>query len=119
MTPKTTLLTLGEAAERLGVSPGTLRNQANHGRIKATKRGRDWMVTEGEVQRYGAEQRRPGKAVLARGVGQTELVAVIPAGGPSLHELATMPAAEFEAAISSHAVDTFGAPRPAPKPGKR
>lgn len=45
-------VTLKEAAELLGVTPDTLRQQIRAGRLKATKRGRDWWVTKGEVDRY-------------------------------------------------------------------
>lgn len=45
-------MTLKEAAASLGVTPDTLRQQIAAGRLKATKRGRDWWVTKGEVERY-------------------------------------------------------------------
>lgn len=45
-------MTLKEAAAQLGVTPDTLRQQIAAGRLKATKRGRDWWVTKGEVERY-------------------------------------------------------------------
>lgn len=47
-------MTLKEAAAILGVTPDTLRQQIAAGRLKATKRGRDWWVTKGEVERYRA-----------------------------------------------------------------
>ena len=46
------MLTLREAAEKLGLSPVTLRIQAERGTLKARKIGRDWMVTPAEVERY-------------------------------------------------------------------
>ena len=51
-------MTLREAAEAIGVTPDTLRQQIANGKLRATKRGRDWWVTKGEVERYGKENRR-------------------------------------------------------------
>jgi excisionase family DNA binding protein len=45
-------MTLVEAAEQLGVSPVTLREQAQKGRLAAVKRGRDWMTTPQAVEEY-------------------------------------------------------------------
>jgi len=58
-------VTLREAAERLGVSPDNLRGAIARGSLRAVKHGRDWWVTEAEVQRYASENlgqlgRRPG-----------------------------------------------------------
>ena len=52
------MLTLAEAAARLGVAPSTLRHQIANGKLKATKPGRDWLVAEREVARYERENRR-------------------------------------------------------------
>ena len=49
------ILTLAEAAERLGISHSTLRNQVRSGRLNATLIGKTWTVTEREVERYRAE----------------------------------------------------------------
>lgn len=55
-------MTLNEAAESLGVAPATLRHQIRNQRLQATKVGRDWMVSEGEIRRYAATSRgRPGR----------------------------------------------------------
>ena len=55
-------MTLAEAAASLGVTAGTLRHQIAQGRLKAARRGRDWWVTPGEVERYRRESRgRPGR----------------------------------------------------------
>jgi excisionase family DNA binding protein len=51
-------MTLKEAAERLGVSPSTLRVQLWKGKLRGTKRGRDWWITPAEVARYAAESGR-------------------------------------------------------------
>lgn len=52
------LLTLRQAAERLGVTPDTLRQQIARGVLKAEKLGRDWFVTQEEIERYEREHRR-------------------------------------------------------------
>lgn len=49
------MLTLTEAAARLGLSPVTLRVQLGKGKLKGRKVGRDWTVSEREVERYRAE----------------------------------------------------------------
>jgi len=50
--------TLGEAARSLGIRADTLRRQVNLGKLKATKKGRDWHVLPAEVERYRSENRR-------------------------------------------------------------
>ncbi|HEV8699219.1 MAG TPA: helix-turn-helix domain-containing protein [Candidatus Limnocylindrales bacterium] len=49
------MVTLSEAAQGLGIRPATLRAQIARGRISAEKRGRDWHVTVKEYERYRAE----------------------------------------------------------------
>jgi excisionase family DNA binding protein len=51
-------VTLTEAAGILGVTAATLRQQIANGKLRATKRGRDWWVTRREVERYRKESRR-------------------------------------------------------------
>lgn len=51
-------MTLLEAAASLGLTAATLRQQIANGKLRATKRGRDWWVTAGEVERYRKESRR-------------------------------------------------------------
>ena len=58
MPESTDPLTLREAAERLGMSPATLRWQANEGRLGARKIGTQWVVDPEEVERYRRESRR-------------------------------------------------------------
>lgn len=53
-----TLLTLPEAALITETSTATLRQAIADGRLKATKRGRDWFIAEREVRRY-VDARRP------------------------------------------------------------
>jgi len=53
------LLTLVQAAKRLGVAPATLRAQVHRGKVNAAKVGRDWLVEEKEVERYRRESQKP------------------------------------------------------------
>jgi excisionase family DNA binding protein len=46
------ILSLAEAARESRLSPDTLRSQINKGRLKATKRGRDWVVSETDLLNY-------------------------------------------------------------------
>ncbi len=64
-------VTLQEAGAKLGVSPLTLRRQAQVGRLHAVKRGRDWMTTTVAVEAYRVEHLgrvgRPKKIVEPEG----------------------------------------------------
>lgn len=72
------MLTLVEAASRLGLSPSTLRHQAQSGRLRARLIGKTYVVTEREVERYRDESRgKPGR----RRRGRRE-VRTIPADSP-------------------------------------
>lgn len=51
-------MTLKEAAAQLGVTPDNLRGAIARGSLKAEKRGRDWFVTQREVERYRTENKR-------------------------------------------------------------
>jgi len=52
-----TELTLAEAANRLALSPSTLRGQVKNGRIDARLAGKTYLVTPEEVERYRRESR--------------------------------------------------------------
>lgn len=52
------MLTLTEAAARLGLAASTLRVQIRNGKLRARKVGRDWTVSEQEVARYAKENRQ-------------------------------------------------------------
>jgi excisionase family DNA binding protein len=43
---------LAEAAERIGVTPATLRQQLSRGKLAGVKVGRDWFVSAAEIARY-------------------------------------------------------------------
>ena len=49
------VLTLAEAADRLGISATTLRHQAQAGRLAARLVGKTWVTTAAEVERYRRE----------------------------------------------------------------
>lgn len=65
-------LTLSEAANESGHSPGTLRVLINQGRLVGRKRGRDWIVTAADLWNYlesrsarGPKTKRPPRARAA------------------------------------------------------
>ncbi|HEV2006691.1 MAG TPA: helix-turn-helix domain-containing protein [Candidatus Limnocylindrales bacterium] len=56
------MLTLAEAATRLGLSSSTLRHQAHAGRLQATLYGKTYVITEVELERYRRDQLgKPGR----------------------------------------------------------
>ena len=48
-------MTITEAAKQLGLKPSTLRHQRKNGKLRATRMGRDWFVSDEEVARYRSE----------------------------------------------------------------
>ena len=59
-------MTLNEAADYLGIAPATLRWQIHKGKLRGTKRGRDWWVTQREVDRYRIESRGQAKGAARK-----------------------------------------------------
>jgi excisionase family DNA binding protein len=57
------LLTLVQAAKRLGVAPATLRAQVHRDKLRASRPGRDWLVEDDEVERYRRDSLRGPKAI--------------------------------------------------------
>jgi excisionase family DNA binding protein len=56
------MLTLTEAAARLGVAASTLRGQIANGKLRGRLVGKTWTVSEREVERYReASLGRPGR----------------------------------------------------------
>lgn len=53
-----TVLPLSKAAQMLGVTAATLRQQIANGRLHASKIGPMWIITEEEVRRYRHESLR-------------------------------------------------------------
>ena len=49
------MLTLAQAAARLGVAASTLRIQIHKGKLRGRLVGKTWTVSEREVERYRAE----------------------------------------------------------------
>lgn len=62
-------LTLNEAGFASGLSPETLRKQANLGRLPAEKRGRDWIVAEHELLNYLENRDRRGRRAEGERMG--------------------------------------------------
>lgn len=55
-------MTLTQAADRLGLSASTLRNQIHAGKLRGKLIGKTWTITAGEVRRYERESLgRPGR----------------------------------------------------------
>lgn len=52
METKEQLLSPEEVAERLAISPKTVRDYLREGRIKAMKVGKLWRVRESDLQQY-------------------------------------------------------------------
>lgn len=46
-----------QAAAALDITAATVRQAIGDGRLRATKRGRDWWIDPAEVVRYGRERR--------------------------------------------------------------
>jgi uncharacterized protein YuzE len=56
-----TPLSLAEAAKESGLAAATLRVLLNSGRLKGSKRGRDWIVTVAELDTYLASRAPAGR----------------------------------------------------------
>jgi excisionase family DNA binding protein len=54
-------MTLNEAAERLATTGATLRIAIHRGKLHAVKVGRDWHVSDREVELYRLRQRETGR----------------------------------------------------------
>jgi excisionase family DNA binding protein len=57
------VLTVNQAAERIGITADTLYSQIRRGKVQAHAFGRQWLLTATEVQRYINE--RKGKRGFA------------------------------------------------------
>jgi excisionase family DNA binding protein len=53
------VLTIPQAAARLGVTPDTLRQQVKRGKLHATRAGGIYLLTATEVARYDRERQQP------------------------------------------------------------
>lgn len=56
------VLPLDQAARLVGLSPDTLRRQAERGALAARKLGRNWYTTREDVYQYAAERSRKRRA---------------------------------------------------------
>jgi excisionase family DNA binding protein len=59
--PQGRLLTVPEAAERLGLSVAMVRRYCSNGNLPAEKMGRDWTVRQRDVEQFAASRRRRGR----------------------------------------------------------
>ncbi|MFZ5819038.1 MAG: helix-turn-helix domain-containing protein [Chloroflexota bacterium] len=58
------MLTISEAAERLGLSLAMIRRYCSQGKLPAQKIGRDWVIRQNEVERFAALPRQSGRPAL-------------------------------------------------------
>ncbi len=59
--PQGGLMTIPEAAERLGLSVAMVRRYCSTGKLPAQKVGRDWAVRQRDIERFAAAFRRRGR----------------------------------------------------------
>ena len=59
--PQGRLMTIPEAAERLGLSVAMVRRYCSMGKLPAQKVGRDWAVRQRDIERFAASTRRRGR----------------------------------------------------------
>lgn len=55
------LLTVNEAADRLGLSVAMVRRYCSDGKLLAQKMGRDWAIRRRDVEQFAAAPRRSGR----------------------------------------------------------
>jgi len=55
------MLTTSEAAPLLNVQPKTVTRYILRGLIHAEKHGRDYLITDAEIERFQQARRKPGK----------------------------------------------------------
>jgi excisionase family DNA binding protein len=71
--PQGRLLTVPEAADRLGLSIAMVRRYCTQGKLPAQKLGRDWTIRRRDVERFAALPRRSGRP-NGKGNGRQEKV---------------------------------------------
>jgi len=59
--PQGRLLTISEAAERLGLSVAMVRRYCADGKIRAQKVGRDWAIRQRDAERFASIPRHSGR----------------------------------------------------------
>ena len=63
--PQSALLSIPEAAERLGLSDAMVRRYCAQGRLPAKKVGKGWAIRRWDVERFAASPRHSGRPVGA------------------------------------------------------
>jgi excisionase family DNA binding protein len=63
------MITTTEAATRLGVNQSRIRQLILSARLVAQKRGRDWMIEVGEIERFLRERRSAGRPRIKNDAG--------------------------------------------------
>jgi excisionase family DNA binding protein len=58
------LLTISEAAERLGLSVAMVRRYCANGKLSAHKIGRDWAISQRDVEHFAATPRQSGRPAI-------------------------------------------------------
>jgi excisionase family DNA binding protein len=58
------LLTVNEAADRLGLSVAMVRRYCSDGKLLAQKVGRDWAIRRRDVEQFAAAPRRSGRPAI-------------------------------------------------------
>ncbi len=59
--PQGCLLTISEAAQRLGLSAAMVRRYCAEGKLQGQKVGRDWTIRQQDVEIFAAKPRRIGR----------------------------------------------------------
>lgn len=59
-------LSTDKVAKRLDVCPQAVRNLIANGRLKASRPGRDWLVSEADLRAYLKVRRGPGRPPRAK-----------------------------------------------------
>ncbi|MDO9131050.1 MAG: type II toxin-antitoxin system HicB family antitoxin [Anaerolineales bacterium] len=62
--PQGRLLTISEAAERLGLSVAMVRRYCADGKLPAQKIGRDWAIRQRDAEHFAATPRHSGRPAL-------------------------------------------------------
>jgi excisionase family DNA binding protein len=63
--PQSALLSIPEAAERLGLSDAMVRRYSAQGRLPAKKVGKGWAIRRWDMERFAASPRPSGRPVGA------------------------------------------------------
>jgi len=69
------LLSVQDAARRLGIEPMSVRRHINAGSLSANKRGRDWLIDPASVERLARQRHGRGRALAPHMAWATLLLA--------------------------------------------